>query len=423
MAAAGSDATLSSFGATGAASDSTVSRGAASSAFTLSSAATAGLMVALLVVAFAPLVAYRFVPARAAVMLDQFSLAHKTGVGAFVSNTPTQLGAMVTWSFLCVALLVAILLGLQDNTARTTELLPPSAAPMAGTAAASWQITLRAYTGEDSTAMAAWCRSDNGNLLSRQSGFSASFTLRAEPQGQSCAVTADCTECSLSALTSVAFSFPYSAQLIEWELWVNGAQPQSWARRYGILTQMAAAGRLLAAESELRFSVMESYYSDERSAAFAPGIAAADKQRSGFELNFLSYSAVRDQPPNTLSAVSTVTVAFAMQKSDVVLQTALSDKQTMLQLLAVILSAIVSLFSIFAIGFRLAEHHLLRRLGWTSGPVAPSVAPLGCKQLQRVEPLDSDGKQRPSASAGLHGSGRHRRRRCRCRRNARRGRR
>jgi len=74
--------------------------------FTLSPAATAGLVTALLIVAFAPLVAYRFVPAGAAVWLDQFSLARKIGVGAFVSNSPSQLGAMVTWAFLCVALLV-----------------------------------------------------------------------------------------------------------------------------------------------------------------------------------------------------------------------------------------------------------------------------------------------------------------------------
>ena len=388
LAAAGSDATLSAHKATEPAKVATASRSRDTNSFTLSSAATAGLVTALLIVAFAPLVAYRFVPARAAVWLDQFSLARKIGVGAFVSNTPSQFGAVVTWTFLWVALLVAILLGLQDNTQRTTELLPPSAAPMADSAVASWQITLRAFTGEDAAAMAVWCRSDNSNLLSRQSGFSGAFTLHAEVQGQSCAVTADCSSCGVSALASAAFSFPYSAQLIEWELWVNGAQPNSWARRYGILTQLPG-GRLLDAESELRFSVMESYFADERSAAFAPGVAAADKQRSGFELNFLSLSSIQPQPAATLTAVSTVTVAFALQKSDVVLESVLSDKQSLLQLGALIASAVVSLFSIFAIGFRMVEAHIFRRCGINTGDVRPVTLTAAGKPSEiELQPID-----------------------------------
>jgi hypothetical protein len=128
-------------------------------------------------------------------------------------------------------------------------------------------------------------------------------------------------------------------------------------------------------------------------------VAAADKKRSGFELNFLSYSSVREQPAETLSGASTVTVAFALQKSDVVLQTALVDKQTLLQLLAVVVSTTVSLFSVFAIGFRMAEHHLLRRMGWSAGPVAKeaAVAPLAANKFKArpAETADDDGQQRP----------------------------
>jgi hypothetical protein len=198
----------------------------------------------------------------------------------------------------------------------------------------------------------------------------------------------------VSATGVTAFQLPYSAQLIEWELWVHSAVPATWTRRYGVLTQLPG-GRLLDAESELRFSVMESYYADERSAAFAPGVAAADRKRSGFELNFLSLSSVRPQLADSFSSRSTVAVAFALQKSDVVLRTQLSDRQSILQLLAVIASTTVSLFSIFAIGFRLTEHHLLGRLGWSSGPVAPAVVPFGGKQLQQVKPADSDESQQP----------------------------
>jgi len=87
MAAVGNDATLSAYRATeaqnaGASPDSPVA-----GAFTLSSATTAALLIALLVAAFAPLVAYRLVPARIAVKLNQFSMAHETRVGAAPTNT------------------------------------------------------------------------------------------------------------------------------------------------------------------------------------------------------------------------------------------------------------------------------------------------------------------------------------------------
>ena len=68
--------------------------------------------------------------------MDQFSAAHEVPAGAVFANVPTRLGAVLSWSFLWVAVLAAVLLGMQDNTQRTTELLPPSATLLASTAAA-----------------------------------------------------------------------------------------------------------------------------------------------------------------------------------------------------------------------------------------------------------------------------------------------
>ena len=67
--------------------------------------------------------------------MDQFSAAHDVPAGAVFANVPTRLGAVLSWSFLWVAVLAAVLLGMQDNTQRT-ELLPPSATLLASTAAA-----------------------------------------------------------------------------------------------------------------------------------------------------------------------------------------------------------------------------------------------------------------------------------------------
>lgn len=97
-----------------------------------------------------------------------------------------------------------------------------------------------------------------------------------------------------------------------------------------------------------------------------------------------------------------MTIAFALQKSDVVLESRLSDKQSLLQLLAVIASTVVSLFSIFAIAFRITERHVLGPLGWTPGHVAThshhaTPDTLRTKQLQQVDPDPAD-----SASQSPH---------------------
>ena len=393
MAAFGSDATLARFGATGLVAAEGRDPFAVASVHTevLSAAGYAAIISSFLLLAFVPLLLYRFLPRRAVLILDQFSLAHRIRIGEAVKKVPTQFGAMVTWSFLWVAALVAILLATQTNTVSTVELLPPSAlSSQAGTAVADWEITLRVHTGETVSELGSWCNNAaSGSLLSQQTGFSSAFTLATSAAtAGSCSLAADCLDCGLSASSGLAsFTFPSSAQLIEWELWVNSAQPDAWTRRYGVLTQLP--GRLIDAQSSLEFSALESYFSDERSSSFNKGVrSGADAQRSGFELSFLSFSVVEPQSAATFTASSTVAVTFSLQRSDVLLRTRLSDKQTLLQLVTLIASSVVSLFSIFAIAFRLTEAHLIKRCGLSPGEIHSGEAATSASAKRRQ--LDGD---------------------------------
>jgi hypothetical protein len=189
--------------------------------------------------------------ARTVLYIDLFKTAHKVRVGSAIRNMPTQLGAMVTLAFLWVALLVVVLLATQQNTTVNSELLPPTTTTLAGTARSTFQITMRAYAGSGD--MQSWCRSDNLHLMSQQSGFvGGQFKLvnaKVSADGQSCDIAADCVNCGTAAHSALTFSFPYSAQLLEWELLLTGATPGQWGRRYGVIAQYP--GQLLPTEAEL----------------------------------------------------------------------------------------------------------------------------------------------------------------------------
>ena len=115
---------------------------------------------------------------------------------------------------------------------------------------------------------------------------------------------------------------------------------------------------MLAAESELRFSLIESYFTDTRSQAKQEFITS---DRSGYELDFDSYQVVTPQDPTAITSASTVRVSFVFTKADVVFVTKTSDLLSPLQILTGILSTVVSLFSVFAIIFSLSESYVLRR--------------------------------------------------------------
>jgi hypothetical protein len=220
-AAFGPDPTLLQYGASGA----SVSRSSTGeddvSDGELKSSTRVVIIVCLIMAAIIPLIFYRLLPARVAVWIDLLPYAHKLNVGQTVKNSPTQLGAGVTLTFLLVSLLVSVLLATQPNVERSTELLPPSASSLGGTAEASWQVTIRAYSGERSVSdVSQWCNSSSPNS---QSGFTLPFsrsfqiTNSAGSGGQLvCNIRADCENCALAAVGTVSFQFPATVQMLEW---------------------------------------------------------------------------------------------------------------------------------------------------------------------------------------------------------------
>ena len=323
-----------------------------SSANTLSGTSIV-VMIVLLSVAFVPWFIYRKVPASLADYVDQFSYNHKPETGEPILVYPTQFGSAMTWSFLCVGTMVAVLLATAPNTQLTTGIVPPSSNPLAGTARGDFEITLRVHSGKATVAAQCSTGSQAGFRLTSQAGFSASYNQRviASGSGSSCSVATDCLGCGLSGVSAiVGFTFPYDAQLIEWEVWVNSASPGGWSRRYGVLQQLP--NQLLDAHGQLQFSLMESYYANEQ---------AGSVTQSGYENEYSQYFTVTAQSLDTFSSQSRVQVDFLFTKSDVLFQSTVSNKLSTLQILTVMLSALGSLFSGFAILFALLERYVLKR--------------------------------------------------------------
>ena len=148
-----------------------------------------------------------------------------------VQKQPTQFGAAVSWSALCVALLVAIFLGTNSNVQHTTNLLPPSSEPRSGSAIADFEFTIRAYSSAAhlTTSSSTYCKSmatglrvATTNIMPETTGFQSSddaiqpFTIRTLPEAQSCAIAIDCPDCNVRGVSStVTIELPYENQMLE----------------------------------------------------------------------------------------------------------------------------------------------------------------------------------------------------------------
>jgi hypothetical protein len=230
------------------------------------------LMLSLCLACLIPLLCFRLLPLRAAKRIDLMSTCHSLESGGILVSRPTQFGASVSLSFVLVSIAVAIQLGTASNATLSSTLQPASANDHTGTAQGAWQVTIKAHGAPESGAGALsldqWCM--GSKPLRGNSGFTshtgtAPMGARTTIQDGACVIAVDCLDCSVSSVGSVSISVPYVVQLVEWELWISGATPKSWSRMYGALTQVN--GAMLDAESNLRFSVMESYYIDERAAS------------------------------------------------------------------------------------------------------------------------------------------------------------
>lgn len=134
------------------------------------------------------------------------------------------------------------------------------------------------------------------------------------------------------------------------------------------------------AEGKLHFSLIESYYTDER--------GTVPVSRTGFELEFTQYTTVQPQLQSTFSASSSVRVGLSFVKSDVLFQTTVSSKLNTLQLVSVILSTVAALFSAFAILFTLTEKWVLHRWMRVSSGIVAMDSATGAPRVLSSLPSD-----------------------------------
>jgi hypothetical protein len=343
---------------------------------TLSSPNEQLLLGLLVLLALLPLLFYRRIPARFALLADRFSWLHKVDVGGTKHNRPTQWGAAVTLAFLFCALLLAVMLATQHNLQYSTALLPPSAVSGAGSATARIELTIRAHLGASTLMDGVSCptvtrarRMDHSTLVRDEGGFTQPFEAISAPVLASgdttgvCVLSLICASCGVAGTSAfINVSLPLSAQLLEWELAVSAADPGVFARRYGVLLPPSSR-LLLSAESLLRFSVTESFFEDHTPAS------RTQERRSGFELAFNAYESLRTQSPREISASARVGLSFVLDKSSAVYETILSNKFTLLQQITSIASSLVTLLSVFGFLFIATERGLLPRWKGVPGTV------------------------------------------------------
>jgi hypothetical protein len=343
---------------------------------TLSSPNEQLLLVLLVLLALLPLLLYRRIPARFALLVDRFSWLHKVDVGGTKHNRPTQWGAAVTLAFVFCALLLAVMLATQHNLQYSTALLPPSAVSGAGSATARIELTIRAHLGASTLMDPVSCptvtrarRMDRSTLVRDESGFTQPFEATSAPVLASgdttgvCVLSLICASCGVAGTSAfINVSLPLSAQLLEWELAVSAADPGVFARRYGVLLPPSSR-LLLSAESLLRFSVTESFFEDHTASS------RTQERRSGFELAFNAYELLRAQSSREISASARVGLSFVLDKSSAVYETILNNKFTLLQQITSIASSLVTLLSVFGFLFIATERGLLPRWKGVPGTV------------------------------------------------------
>jgi hypothetical protein len=329
---------------------------------------TPWFVVAIMIaVAFLPWLFYRRIPARIAAYADRFSAMHKAKIGETFRVYPTQFGSAVTWSFLCISAVLALLLLGVPNTLTTDAILPTFSSSLASTATADISVTLRAFS-TSATDAAQSCPSSAqaaaGYRLSSQQGFSSPFNIRTHPvDNVSCGLALDCIGCGLSARTAMLqLDFPFDAQLIEWEVVIPDGLSGGPRRLYGIIQQQQ--GQLLDAHGELQFTTMESYRVDER-------VSDPDKRvHSGFGVDYQGYVTRVAQSTETYNREARVRVDFVFQSADVIFQQTVTSKLSPLQLVSMIASAVASLFAAFGVAFAVLEGTALKKwLHWNSGEV------------------------------------------------------
>jgi hypothetical protein len=315
----------------------------------VSSSALEILLIVLLLLLLLQLSLYRYLPVRVTILLDQFSWRNPAPVGGAMKRQPTQLGAAFTVAFLFSGVLLALYLASAPNVQRSTTLLPPSSVERAGIATTNLQVTVRAYVGAAALAAGVCSPVDtrtaaSSQLVSGSSGFSSAFHIRTVHDLSSgmCVLAVDCLGCSLlGSASALQLSFPYSAQLLEWEVELTSAAPHSAVRRYGVLTQQQ--GQLIDAQGELSFSVTEAFYTDSTKSPTVEG--------SGYELDFQSYSTLQQQSLTDYSSASQVGLTLTFAKSPVVVESTVSTRLSDVQILASVLSAVMSLMGVFAFLF------------------------------------------------------------------------
>jgi hypothetical protein len=349
----------------------------------------------------------KVIPGTFATTIDVFGLDHSWRQGQAVRCTKTQWGGTMTLAFLPVAICLIYALERSNVPVSSDALVPISsltsnanpscrtvrartfeisvgfhssgsavggaASLLNGTTASAECISWVASPGVKGELVAEAAKSPPpSDTLTKYQG-----TWLTYPQGGSCSsLRLICKGCQIAAGSSIEFTLPWTAALVEWQVYVSSAEMLRGTR----LTSLIAADtsrdastardlQPLPLKSSLQFAITPSTLIDETVDVKSISASTAADYRScggkgaesaGYEVSYSSELAASTE--TAVQSAGKISVAFEFDVAATLYARTLAFKQSELQLVSAIASALLSLLALWRALFKQSERVLkLRR--------------------------------------------------------------
>lgn len=289
---------------------------------------------------------------------DLFAKDHMLSSGMSVVFKPTRLGAACSVWFALLAVLVMWALATSPNASFTTGLVANGDAAPFGAARASMTIQLRAFGPMTGTQ----CSGTMVNVdIVGMNGTLATSVAPSSSNDSACVITIHCTECQLTATTTMLVNMPWSFQLFMWHTLSRSTRTHSQVAG----AVVASPNALLVGTSNAELSWTPSYLVDTTSSLRSVASATASLQSSspqsqvvstGLMLQYRSGSVTQQATTHaTVNEEDKVSFRLTMSRADVSHQTVVSDTLSWTQRASNMLSAVMSLLGFMAVVFKIAE--------------------------------------------------------------------
>lgn len=312
---------------------------------------------------------------------DLFAKDHVLKAGQAVVHRPTQLGAAFSGVFVLAALLLSWSLAMSPNESFSTGLITSADAANLGRATSSVSVHMTAYGAQEARECVETVRvtatglgtvdgqivptvstaDQGGNGTAVGAMHTATLALAFSDASRSCTLSVTCTDCELATATSLEFAFPWSFQVVQWEVRTASLRMESSVA--GVMAP--SPGNMLAGRSTAELAWMPSFLVDATQDALPPqlvsviagrsrespesGDTASNVKSTGHMLQFRGGSTRQVSAGEAQVQGGALSLAMDFVRADVAHQTTVSSTLTWTQRSSAVLSAVMSLMGFVAL--------------------------------------------------------------------------